>query len=379
MRQITVTLHVEIRCHGADSRKLNSTLDSTNLVFASSYVVTITSWRNAKMHFKKFSIYICHHNLNSEQIEQDRLAAYSSLLQELKRLRQELVKAEKEFLFTLGQIVPSHQGSAINLVHYLALRHHDMRPLQIRLAAVGLSSLGRAESHVLSNLDAVIALLYYALRSASQEALPDSMMADPACGAAMLVDNTNCLLGKLPENRWTRIMVTLPTDAASDYELTKKMLLSGMDCAWINCAHDNPTLWSRMIGHTRQASSETSKECKIVMDLAGPKLRTGPIKLRPEVIKLKPNRDSFGNLVTPARILLCSEIQSQLIPSPVTIYLPVKEDWLQQLAIDDTAIKFKDARGAPRFLVLKERVAEGIWAECAKTTYIEPGIQLYPV
>lgn len=316
--------------------------------------------------------------MSKEQIEQGGLEAYSDLLRELKRLRQKLVKAETEFSWALAQITPAHRSSAINLVHYLALRRHDMRPLQIRLAAVGLSSLGRAESHVLSNLDAVIALLYYALRNTSLEALPD-IMAAPARGAAMLVDNTNCLLGKPPENRWTRIMVTLPSETASDYELIKQMLLGGMSCARINCAHDDPTIWSSMINHVRQASSETGRECKIMMDFAGPKLRTGPIRPRPEVIKLKPTRDSFGNLVTPARILLYSESQTKSIPASATACLPVKGDWLQQLSIDDTAIKFEDARRASRILVLKKRVAEGIWAECDKTAYIEPGIQLYPV
>jgi pyruvate kinase len=37
-----------------------------------------------------------------------------------------------------------HQLSARNLLYYLALRSHDLRPLQARLASAGLSSLGRA-------------------------------------------------------------------------------------------------------------------------------------------------------------------------------------------------------------------------------------------
>jgi len=46
--------------------------------------------------------------------------------------------------------------SARNLLHYLALRREDLRGLHIPLAEMGLSSLGRVESHVLANLDAVI-------------------------------------------------------------------------------------------------------------------------------------------------------------------------------------------------------------------------------
>ena len=45
--------------------------------------------------------------------------------------------------------------SALNLAHYLALRRRDLRPLQRRLAALGLSSLGRLEGRVMPTLVAV--------------------------------------------------------------------------------------------------------------------------------------------------------------------------------------------------------------------------------
>ncbi len=38
---------------------------------------------------------------------------------------------------------PEFAESALNLAHYLALRHRDLRPLQRPLMALGLSSLGR--------------------------------------------------------------------------------------------------------------------------------------------------------------------------------------------------------------------------------------------
>ena len=49
--------------------------------------------------------------------------------------------------------------SAVNLGAYLALRHHDLRPLQRKLMALGLSSLGRLESRVVPTLAAVGASL----------------------------------------------------------------------------------------------------------------------------------------------------------------------------------------------------------------------------
>lgn len=50
-------------------------------------------------------------------------------------------------------------AGAINLAHYIALRHHDVRALQGKLTALGLSSLGRLESRVGPSLQAVAASL----------------------------------------------------------------------------------------------------------------------------------------------------------------------------------------------------------------------------
>src|SRR5450631_1389303 len=50
-------------------------------------------------------------------------------------------------------------ASARNLLQYLALRGHDLRDLQDRLAALGLSSLGGSEGHVEASVDAVLETL----------------------------------------------------------------------------------------------------------------------------------------------------------------------------------------------------------------------------
>src|ERR1700753_2965322 len=47
----------------------------------------------------------------------------------------------------------------VNLSHYIALRERDITDLQSQLAARGLSSLGRSESHVAQALDALITTL----------------------------------------------------------------------------------------------------------------------------------------------------------------------------------------------------------------------------
>ena len=46
------------------------------------------------------------------------------------------------------------------------------------------------------------------------------------------------LLGPARRGRPTRIMVTMPTEAVTDPDLVREMLVAGMDCMRINCAHD---------------------------------------------------------------------------------------------------------------------------------------------
>jgi pyruvate kinase len=71
-----------------------------------------------------------------------------------------LLEAEAEFGGAIEMAAPEFRKSIRNLVHYLALRRHDLRELQEQLASIGLSSLGRTESHVLANLDAVLEILH---------------------------------------------------------------------------------------------------------------------------------------------------------------------------------------------------------------------------
>ena len=60
----------------------------------------------------------------------------------LELLRSEMLKLEADSLPGEADVHPDHRASARNLLHYLALRRHDIRDLQEQLAAMGLSSLG---------------------------------------------------------------------------------------------------------------------------------------------------------------------------------------------------------------------------------------------
>src|SRR5687768_18570198 len=93
-----------------------------------------------------------------------------------------------------------HLGSAANLIHYLGLRRRDMRPLQEKLAVIGLSSLGRAESRVLTNLHAIIVLLQRALGK-PVEPMPSTAV-DPSVTGSALLRSEERRVGKECRSRW---------------------------------------------------------------------------------------------------------------------------------------------------------------------------------
>jgi pyruvate kinase len=104
--------------------------------------------------------------------------------------------------------------SAMNLAHYLAFRQTDLRELQGKLAEVGLSSLGRAESAVKPSIKAVITLLKRALGEYTQESSSNVVnVKELSSGRLLLNRQTEQLFGKLCHGRRGHIMVTLDAEA----------------------------------------------------------------------------------------------------------------------------------------------------------------------
>jgi pyruvate kinase len=167
--------------------------------------------------------------------------------------------------------------SALNLAEYLALRRHDLRPLQSALMPWGLSSLGRIEGRVMPNLDAVIATLEVICGSKSDRHFQRPPVEFFFEGDRLLQQHTEELFGESSPHRRVRIMVTLDTDAATNYELVRSFIQRGANCMRINCAHDTPAIWQGAIDNIRRAEQETGTTCKIMMDLGGPKIRTGAV------------------------------------------------------------------------------------------------------
>ena len=202
-------------------------------------------------------------------------------------LAERLRKVERELLEEAASWRPWVHGrdadrdaSALNLLQYLALRRHDLREMQDLLVVLGVSSLGRCEGHVQATVDAVIDALT-ALRDAPPPPRSGPAPIDLPHSRELLMRRSDELLGPSPSGRATRIMVTMPTEAAHDGELVSELLLAGMNCMRINCAHDSAPEWRAMCENLRRARSATGRGARVLVDLPGPKLRTGPIASQP--------------------------------------------------------------------------------------------------
>jgi pyruvate kinase len=299
------------------------------------------------------------------------------LAEDLGDIRSEMLEVEKSFAHKRHGIGAERDHSARNLLHYLALRRRDIRPLQERLARYGLSSLGRAESHVLANLDAALKIVCHLSRRQFPGPAPEAD-ADFSAGKYALENNTAALLGPKPEGRDVRIMVTMPSEAATDYDLVRNLVNAGMDCMRINCAHDDKDAWAHMIENLGRAKRQLSKGCRVVMDLPGPKLRTGPVEPMPGVVKWRPRRDRYGGVVEPAQVWLTAKDNSHPSAAGAGARLIVPRDWLTNLRSGDT-IKFLDARGSSRSMEVKEASADGCLAESSRTAYLTSGTMLHVI
>lgn len=304
------------------------------------------------------------HTLTDQQIDR--------AIQAVIYLRDDAIALEQEFFSTLQQVAPNHRESARNLIHYLAVRRHDLRLLQHELSLLGLSSLGRLEAHVLATLNSVLQALY---RMKGQ--FPPFDVNYPASvpfdlGNALLQNHSQEILGPAPTTRAVRIMVTMPSEAATDPSVIHNLLAAGMDIMRINCAHDHPQAWQQMVHHLQTAEPEMGKTCRICFDLAGPKLRTGAIEPGPEVVKWRPKRNIFGQVVTPAHIIFTTKPID--VQDNVTI-LPIQGQLLQQAQPGDI-IHLVDARGSHRRLTVQRLQDNRCDCHCDQTAYVTSGTPL---
>ncbi len=296
------------------------------------------------------------------------------LIPRVEALLHRMLELERARTLDIDAVALEDRRSARNLVHYLALRQADLRPLQEELTALGLSSLARVEAHTLATLQAVLAALH-ALGGVPPAAgrRPEPPV-DSGAGPQLLQAHARRLLGLAAGKRTCRIMVTLPSEAAREPELVEGLLAAGMDAARVNCAHDDVDEWLAMIRNVRRAEKRLGRSCRVYADLAGPKLRTGPIAPAGRVVKVRPRRDLRGTILAPARLRLLPEGAplGQDGP-PETPAIPVGGEILA-LARPGDRLHLRDTRGRDREIALGRPDGEGFLAECEETAILESGM-----
>lgn len=297
----------------------------------------------------------------------------SQAIPEIAALLERQLAEEARFRSALENVSSNAQASARNLLHYLAVRQLDLRPLQWKLIPMGLTSLGGMEASSMCSIQAV----YRALHSLAGQPWPElsEPPVDFASGPQQLHANANRLLGSPCGKRAVRIMVTMPSEAADNYPLVRNLLESGMDVMRINCAHDDAAAWERMVGHLRRAERETGRPCKVYTDLAGPKLRTGPIESLGRVRKIRAIRNPRGAVIAPSLIWFSTEGHLEKPPEGVFEAIPVSAGSLEGV-LPGCTLAMDDARGKRREFQIISSTEVSALAKADQTCYMETGTSL---
>jgi pyruvate kinase len=278
---------------------------------------------------------------------------------------------EERYRQQLDQVHPEQRLSAHNLLHYLALRREDLRDLQGELSLLGLSRLGRAESHVMA---AILAVRHALHRLRGDDVEPPTPPLGFEEGRRRLQAHKEALLGDTDGVSSVGIMVTLPTEAGADDTLVRDMLEAGMTCVRINCSQDSPEVWKKMIDNVKVACAELGRSCRVFMDLGGPKMRIGDIAPGPKIIRIRRSKDDFGRTVRASRVALVPESGScdQTGEEP---RIPVPGSFLTSVG-PGLRVELTDTRGKHAELHVEE-VAEGVvFARCQTGLYVQTGTQL---
>ena len=233
----------------------------------------------------------------------DKAGPLASLQQEVVALRAEVAAGGASLYRTWRERIdrPAFTSSALNFANYLVLRRFDLRGLQRRLMAVGLSSLGRSEGRVMASLDAISWALG---RLAGLDVHRPPSENRFFRGERKLRANTAEFFGPQHGGRTGRIMVTLGTEAADDPEFIADLARQGADVLRVNCGHDDETIWARMIENARAASF--IRPLRVLMEIAGPKVRMKDVHGPAGAQRLK-----IGD-----NLLLCRELNATLEDFP---------------------------------------------------------------
>ncbi|OVA15293.1 Pyruvate kinase [Macleaya cordata] len=346
---------------------------------------------------------ISHSEVNIKQHVFDYPVNQGNLLDRLKAVHLHVLASEQWNASRLKLCHRNYLVSATNLIHYLALKCLDVEQLQEELSSVGLQNLETINPNVIASIDAGIQMLEN-LKSNSKANMNSMNLNLDVVGDTLsalegqehkkkgdftitamrrkALTHRESLLGPLQDGRTTHIMVTVGKEATESETLIGDLLSNGTTIFRINCAHGDPSIWSEIIRRIKRSSHMLEKPCRILMDLAGPKLRTDHMKAGPSVMKISPKKDATGSVIFPAQVWL-SHTGSGPPPahlSPDAVLFVDNQQFLSNLEVG-SVLKFSDTRGRKRLLKISKRfpvfAGIGFMAECSRTSYMASGTELY--
>jgi len=276
---------------------------------------------------------------------------------------------ENTYKAQIENVHPNYTKSAKNLIHYLALRSFDITIFQEKINKLGLPNYSNNEGSVLYNLLLFKTIINHLLKVDSISL--NKFVLTNNEGKELLNNNTKALFGELSNNRRTHIMVTQPTFASEDKNFANNLIKLGMNWARINCAQNDELIWGKIIDNIKTSE----KDCKIIMDLGGPKLRTGKMEPGHKVIHIKSKRNPLGQVTIPAKVWLAP---FGILPpknEEADAIIPVNKKWLKKTK-EGSYITFVDARGKKCKITIVGENNLGRWGTCSNSAFVTTGTQL---
>jgi len=273
---------------------------------------------------------------------------------------------EEKYQYQIRNVHPKYTKSAKNLIHYLALRSIDIDILQEKLDDIGLPNNTGSNNSILQyllNFKIIINSLLNVNLAGEKRIFLTQKEAQK-----ILNRNSNALFGTIKNKRNTAIMVT---QASEDEKFVKSFMKSGMDCARINCSHDNEIVWKQIIENIKEIDSE----CKIMMDLGGPKIRTGKMMPGHKVIHIKPKKDVLGKVIEPAKVWLAPYGTKPPKDKIADAIIPVNKKWLQKTR-KGSYIIFRDSRNKKCKIYINKKEGYGRWGSCKDSAFVTTGTLL---
>jgi pyruvate kinase len=266
----------------------------------------------------------------------------------------------------------SQQYSAQNLLAYLAYKQHVTSEFLTEIKERGLA---------ISTWEHMVHSLALCCVNAGLMKPPDQY---PSLSSSLQARSVE-LFGARRDYRSPHIMLTLDTRIANPQTL-EKLLLNGMSIARINCAHDDEASWLQMIASIRQAERHLraqglydSRSCKIMMDLAGPKIRIHKIVKESTVIKIGNARDdAMGTRSRRTAIGLIASVDSPAAASDrdIDFYISVSRIHEPMRLVAGDLLTFRDRRNKKRSMTVILVTPQHIYVQANQPAYIGEGTRL---